>query len=178
MLGYRMSIQTTMFSIFLLILGLIYTSTAQDDFSCGPGKPCKIGCCSKYNVCGMGPTFCGAGNCTSECGAKSECDPGFGSEWAQQEKCPLNVCCSKFGFCKYSIPDCRRPAFREACPANLPILMRLGGTTEEFCGDKKVDAPSCGGTSSNERTIGYYEGWSHTRSCDSRHTRNQRLGHL
>ncbi|KAL8658049.1 MAG: hypothetical protein Q9226_001309 [Calogaya cf. arnoldii] len=47
------------------------------------------------------------------------------------------------------------------------ILMTLGGTTKEFCGDKQVKAPSCGGTSSNERTIGYYEGWSHTRSCDT-----------
>jgi len=51
--------------------------------------------------------------------ACSECDPGWGANWSAHEKCPLNVCCSKFGFC---------------------------GTTEEFCGNKKVNKPSCGGS--------------------------------
>lgn len=51
----------------------------------------------------------------------------------------MNVCCSKFGFC---------------------------GTDKDFCGDKRVQSPSCSGTSSNKRTIGYYEGWSTTRACD------------
>src|ERR1039457_6627204 len=56
----------------------------------------------------------------------------------QAEKCPLNVCCSKFGFC---------------------------GTTSDFCGTEKVTKPTCGGTSSNQRVMGYYEGWSTTRAC-------------
>ncbi|KAJ5295311.1 hypothetical protein N7508_010132 [Penicillium antarcticum] len=55
-----------------------------------------------------------------------ECDPGWGLQWSASEKCPLNVCCSKFGFC---------------------------GTTAAFCGDKKVTEPSCSGTSSNKRSI-------------------------
>ncbi|ODM15752.1 hypothetical protein SI65_08986 [Aspergillus cristatus] len=60
--------------------------------------------------------------------------------WSEADKCPLNVCCSEFGFC---------------------------GTTEEFCGNKTVTAPSCdGGSSSSKRTIGYYESWSLSRNCD------------
>ncbi|MCJ1270850.1 hypothetical protein MMC22_010747 [Lobaria immixta] len=58
--------------------------------------------------------------------------------WSTKQKCPLNVCCSKFGFC---------------------------GTTKDFCGTATVKKPSSGGSSSNQRTIGYYEGWSTTRAC-------------
>lgn len=56
-------------------------------------------------------------------------------------KCPLNVCCSKFGFC---------------------------GTTEEFCGKKKVKRPSCNSSSGKgfTRVVGYYEGWSQIRPCN------------
>ena len=87
----------------------------------------------------MGPTFCAPGNCTSECNAKSECDPGWGLEWSQATNCPLNVCCSKFGFC---------------------------GTSAEFCDGKTVPSPNCpGGKSADQRTIGYYEGWNLGRSC-------------
>ncbi|KAF7505727.1 hypothetical protein GJ744_000493 [Endocarpon pusillum] len=102
-----------------------------------PTKDCKIGCCSN-GVCGLGPDFCGS-SCISTCDYKSECDPGWGAQWSAAETCPLNVCCSKFGFC---------------------------GTTSEFCGTKKVTKPSCSGTSSNKRSIGYYEGWSTTKACD------------
>ncbi|RYP37882.1 hypothetical protein DL767_002754 [Monosporascus sp. MG133] len=91
-------------------------------------------------VCGLGPSYCAAENCTSSCGEKSECDPGWGPEWAAREKCPLNVCCSEFGFC---------------------------GTTEEFCGDAKVTKRSCpGGTSAGKKIIGYYEGWSTSKNCN------------
>ncbi|GAO19284.1 hypothetical protein UVI_02063400 [Ustilaginoidea virens] len=87
----------------------------------------------------MGPDYCSASNCISNCDSKSECNPGWGKEWSKRDKCPLNVCCSKFGFC---------------------------GTTEEFCGGKKVKPPTCsGGTSANKRVIGYFEGWAHTKNC-------------
>lgn len=77
----------------------------------------------------------------NSCDAKSECDPaGWGPQYVLSEGCPLNVCCSQFGFC---------------------------GTTTEFCGDVVVANPSCSGTSAQQRTIGYYEGWSVTRSCDA-----------
>ncbi|KAF1849934.1 glycoside hydrolase family 18 protein [Cucurbitaria berberidis CBS 394.84] len=88
----------------------------------------------------MGPDYCAPGKCVSECTAKSDCDAGWGAQWSAHEKCPLNVCCSKFGFC---------------------------GTTKDFCGDVKVKSPSCAkdGGSVNKRVIGYYEGWSSTRAC-------------
>lgn len=101
-------------------------------------------------VCGLGPDFCGiipksqislerhanyisGDGCYSSCDYKSECDPGWGMEWSNASTCPLNVCCSDFGFC---------------------------GTTADFCNGKTVTSPWCpGGTSANEKVIGYYEGW-------------------
>jgi chitinase len=61
-------------------------------------------------------------------------------QWSNASACPLNVCCSEFGFC---------------------------GTTADFCGDKIVSAPQCdpAGNSSHGRTIGYYEGWNWQRPC-------------
>ncbi|KAI4591932.1 hypothetical protein KJ359_012063 [Pestalotiopsis sp. 9143b] len=90
-------------------------------------------------VCGLGPDFCGDG-CTSTCDYKSECDPGWGIEWSNRADCPLNVCCSDFGFC---------------------------GTTSDFCKGVVVSSPECdiSAGSSNGRTIGYYEGWNSQRSC-------------
>lgn len=87
----------------------------------------------------MGPKFCGKG-CTSTCDQKSECNPGWGMEWSKVDKCPLNVCCSEYGFC---------------------------GTAPDFCGGAVVSSPECAvaGKSSNKRTIGYYEGWNYQRSC-------------
>lgn len=64
-----------------------------------PDKSCELGCCGGSGYCGFGPTFCGLGNCTSGCDRKSECDPGWGSQWSNATDCPLNVCCSQFGFC-------------------------------------------------------------------------------
>ena len=92
-------------------------------------------------VCGLGPKFCGNG-CVSNCDRKGECDPGWGPGWSTDDKCPLNVCCSEFGFC---------------------------GTTKDFCGGKTVPSPNCGGKSAEKRLIGYYEGWNvHQRPCGSK----------
>ncbi|KUJ13269.1 glycoside hydrolase [Mollisia scopiformis] len=115
--------------------------------TCAPGTPCVNGaCCSNARICGYSPKECGKKTCISNCDAKAECGqygvPG-------NNTCPINVCCSKFGFC---------------------------GTTDEFCldgcqkhygGCGSAQEPSCGGVTSG-RTIGYYEGWSSKRSCDSR----------
>ncbi|RDW81627.1 uncharacterized protein DSM5745_05184 [Aspergillus mulundensis] len=88
----------------------------------------------------MGPDYCGPENCVSSCNQKSECDPGdWGTEYANATTCPLNVCCSKYGFC---------------------------GTTEEFCGSKKVKRPSCKSNRSTQRVVGYYEGWAPGRVCN------------
>ncbi|KAH8811227.1 hypothetical protein F5884DRAFT_749620 [Xylogone sp. PMI_703] len=133
---------TTLFLSLGLFLRLTsaQASTPQDpDYTCAPDRPCAVGCCGQFGICGMGPEFCSPENCVNSCDAKSECDPaGWGPTYALSETCPLNVCCSKFGFC---------------------------GTTEEFCGDAIVPNPSCGGATV-KRNIGYYEGWSNTRVCD------------
>ncbi|KAH7124726.1 putative class V chitinase [Dactylonectria macrodidyma] len=78
--------------------------------------------------------------CINNCDRKSDCDPGgFGTSFAKKKSCPLNVCCSKHGFC---------------------------GTTKDFCGNKKVRRPSCTSTTSSfARVVGYYEGWSPSRPC-------------
>ncbi|KJZ70862.1 hypothetical protein HIM_09727 [Hirsutella minnesotensis 3608] len=115
------------------------------DYGCSKTKPCKIGCCGPldangHGFCGAGPKFCSPGACTSQCDWKSECDPGWGSQWSKSSKCPLNVCCSPFGFC---------------------------GTTQDFCQGKQVASPECAVSqrTSDKRTVGYYEGWNLQRSC-------------
>ncbi|RDW86123.1 uncharacterized protein DSM5745_02765 [Aspergillus mulundensis] len=126
--------------------GLQVLANADNDYTCSLSKPCTIGCCGPLNdltgkgVCGFGPDFCGEG-CTSSCDRKSECDAGWGMQWSNHSTCPLNVCCSKFGFC---------------------------GTTTDFCGDKTVVSPQCSGTSAHQRTIGYFEGWNmDQRKCNT-----------
>lgn len=57
--------------LFFAFLSVVLPVSAQYD--CDANTPCAIGCCSTYGVCGFGPTFCGAGNCTSTCDAIAEC---------------------------------------------------------------------------------------------------------
>ncbi|KAK7737549.1 hypothetical protein SLS63_002678 [Diaporthe eres] len=84
--------------------------------------------------------ICSAENCIGTCERKAECDGGnWGAEWVDKVKCPLNVCCSKSGYC---------------------------GTTKLFCGDKKVDRPASCEKGIN-RVVGYYEGWAYKRPCNS-----------
>jgi chitinase len=61
-------------------------------------------------------------------------------EWSAASTCPLNVCCSPFGFC---------------------------GTTADFCRGAQVPKPECAlsAATSDKRTIGYYEGWNWQRPC-------------
>ncbi|ESK89422.1 class v [Moniliophthora roreri MCA 2997] len=143
------SLPFTLLAVLNLSLQVFAADPPADPFSCSPTQPCKIGCCGKNNVCGLGPDYCSAENCVSSCDQKSDCDPGWGPQWSAHEKCPLNVCCSKFGFC---------------------------GTTEEFCGSNTVKRPSCSGNSATNRVVGYYEGWSTTRACDGMFPENIPLG--
>lgn len=144
--GRRPGGYTSVFYVLFFLVAFVrpvwLQSTPQDpDYTCSADKPCAVGCCDKFGICGMGPDFCSPENCVNSCDAKSECDPAnWGPQYALSEGCPLNVCCSKFGFC---------------------------GTTEEFCGDEVVANPSCSGNSAEKRTIGYYESWAATRSCDA-----------
>ncbi|KAF7339152.1 hypothetical protein MVEN_01992300 [Mycena venus] len=115
--------------------------------SCTPDIPCSNGACCNggSGFCGFGDEFCGKDVCTSNCDAKAECGKDAPP---QNVTCPLNVCCSKFGFC---------------------------GTKEDFCGDgcqsgcDAVPIPSCGSNqqSALNRRIGYYEAWAAGRGCMS-----------
>lgn len=65
--------------------------------TCAPGVPCTNGaCCSKTGVCSYAPSSCGADVCISNCDAKAPC-----GQYANPDNatCPLNVCCSQYGFC-------------------------------------------------------------------------------
>ncbi|KAK3679998.1 hypothetical protein LTR78_000375 [Recurvomyces mirabilis] len=116
----------------------------RDDYSCGPGNPCRNGaCCGEGGYCGYGSTYCGNG-CSSNCDATAEC--GKDAKESGQ-KCPLNTCCSQYGFC---------------------------GTTSDFCGTKcqsncvEHPTPPSGGSSTGilqNKVIGYYESWANTLAC-------------
>ncbi|KAL4966223.1 uncharacterized protein BDV14DRAFT_199024 [Aspergillus stella-maris] len=84
-------------------------------------------------------TNCAEDVCIAGCDSRAECDPGDYGDFAESSKCPLNVCCSKFGFC---------------------------GTTKDFCGNKKVERPVCSKKNGMKRVVGYYEGWSMNRLCN------------
>lgn len=67
----------------------------RDDYTCGPGRPCRNGaCCGESGFCGYGNTYCGPG-CTSNCDAHAECGK---DALIPDTKCPLNTCCSQYGF--------------------------------------------------------------------------------
>ncbi|KAI1373922.1 glycoside hydrolase superfamily [Hypoxylon crocopeplum] len=139
----EIEIQSSQLTAFALGAG-IQAADEEPDYTCDASNLCKLGCCGSVDpttgkgVCGMGPDFCGEG-CISTCNEKSECDPGWGMQWSNASTCPLNVCCSAFGFC---------------------------GTTQDFCAGKTVASPQCsGGTSADQKLIGYYEGWNLARPC-------------
>jgi chitinase len=61
--------------------------------------PCIDGsCCSKDNICGFGPDYCGAG-CLSQCTSTAMC--GEHSEDGEIP-CGMKLCCSAMGWCGVS----------------------------------------------------------------------------
>ncbi|KAJ1326789.1 chitinase [Microdochium nivale] len=126
-----------------------------DDYTCGPDRPCnnKACCPKKTGQCNYGEEACGTSGispnevCWSNCDAKAECGK---NARVPGQKCPLNVCCGKWGFC---------------------------GMTKDFC--EKEDKGATGGCQSNcdqpgpknkagdqlNRVIGYYEAWRHNSAC-------------
>lgn len=106
-------------------------------------------CCSKVTgYCNYGPEACGTNGqspndvCWSNCDAKAACGryadpPG--------KTCPLNVCCSEWGFCGID-------------------------SGQEFCSSKcqsNCAQPGSGGSGGNvqNRIIGYYEAWNVESKC-------------
>ncbi|KAK2850539.1 hypothetical protein FQN49_005565, partial [Arthroderma sp. PD_2] len=128
-------------------------SQVVDDYSCGPGRPCSNGaCCSKKTgYCNYGPKACGTNNispndvCWSNCDAKAECGryadpPG--------KKCPLNVCCSQYGFCGFTKDFCKKTKDKEtSCQSNC---------------DQPRPGKKAGG---QDIVVGYYEAWRHDSTC-------------
>lgn len=88
--------------------------------------------------------------------AKAQCGPYAAVD---RQKCPLNVCCSEFGYCGSTKEFCQWK--NKDDPLYPTCDTKYGG-----CGD--VKRPICGGGSSvSKRTIGYYESWanSDSRKC-------------
>ncbi|KAI0806563.1 carbohydrate-binding module family 18 [Xylaria sp. FL0064] len=107
------------------------------DYQCAPGQPSTNDACC--NVCGLDPEHCDKSVCISNCDAKAEC----GSNAAVPgSTCPLNVCCSHWGYC---------------------------GTTSEFCDttgpnpcQSNCVQPPATSLSTGKVTnlvIGYFEAW-------------------
>ncbi|GME43871.1 Glycosyl hydrolases family 18 [Neofusicoccum parvum] len=129
-------------------------SADADDYSCSETKPCKNGaCCPKATgYCNYGPDACGTNGespndvCWSNCDAHAEC--GRYAETPGTE-CPLNVCCSEFGFCGMTDDFCAK-----------------SDDTDKGC-QSNCDQPKSGKSSGDvqKRIIGYYESWAHDRSC-------------
>ena len=65
------------------------------------------------SVVRLGDQFCGAG-CISNCDAVAECGPNAAPG---NEECPLNVCCSKFGFVSPKNLVCISPAYLAVIPS-------------------------------------------------------------
>lgn len=120
-----------------------------DPYKCTKDIPCHTkACCGSFGAdgvgtCGFGPTFCGS-DCASQCDAKPEC-----GQYAVPagKTCPLNVCCSKFGFCGTTSLFCDTS---EGCQSN--------------CGTPAVP-PGKSAKPVTHRVIGYYEAWSARREC-------------
>ena len=99
------------------------TLLPRDTYQCSASKPCSNGaCCGKSGYCGYGPTYCGSG-CVSDCNAVAEC--GQYAKTANTQ-CPLNTCCSQFGFVSTLILDSTRVKTNTE-PTQC-------GTTTDFCG--------------------------------------------
>lgn len=84
--------------------------------------------------------------CWSNCDAHAEC--GRNSDPPNKE-CPLNVCCSQFGFCGMADDFCKVTYNEEtSCQSNC-------------------DQPNSGASGGNvqKRIIGYYEAWNYQKKC-------------
>ena len=81
----------------------LFARDTVQDYSCSETKPCSNGaCCAKTGYCNYGPEACGTDGkspndkCWSNCDAHAPCGK---NSLSGDLKCPLNVCCSQFGFC-------------------------------------------------------------------------------
>jgi chitinase len=93
--------------------------------------------------------------CWSNCDAVAEC-----GRYALPEgkKCPLNVCCSKYGFCGMTDDFCAAGTGNDADSLE----------DREGC-QSNCNQPGSGASGGDvqSRVIGYYEAWAHDRDCQS-----------
>ncbi|KAK3390167.1 glycosyl hydrolases family 18 protein-like protein [Podospora didyma] len=148
---------------------LMARAVPVEDYTCGPNKPCSNGaCCPKEGGnCMYGPTACGTTGtspndiCWSNCNAKAECGrfadpPG--------KTCPLNVCCSQWGFCGSTADFCK---------------MDPGGDPEKSCQSNCAQpGPTQKDGNVQKRVIGYYEAWNHASACAGMGFKNIPVGGL
>ncbi|KAL4954842.1 hypothetical protein BDW69DRAFT_193734 [Aspergillus filifer] len=135
--------------LFFITFSLFLNLSAAQFYVCNSTSPCVNGACCGVNegeasgLCGYDPVNSCGSTCVSNCNATAEC-----GKWAATpgQTCPLNVCCSEYGFC---------------------------GTTSEFCDSNcqsncyQPTEPSCKSNDVLKRVIGYFESWSNERTCDS-----------
>ncbi|KAJ5918124.1 hypothetical protein N7454_010499 [Penicillium verhagenii] len=137
----------------LIILGLCSQSRAQTTYYCDSDTSCSNGACcgvtDGQGICGYGSDFCGD-TCVSNCNATAACGRDAATAGTT---CPLNVCCSEWGFCGTSTEFCEINSSNASlgCQSNC----------------KAPTTPSCSSNDVYKRVIGYYEGWSSDRVCDS-----------
>ncbi|KAJ3010764.1 hypothetical protein HKX48_007207 [Thoreauomyces humboldtii] len=116
---------------------------------CGPysgGKKCEEGCCSSFGYCGIDQSFCATpaqgGGCVDQCmwpyiDPQAEC----GKTSVGNKACPLNTCCSEWGYCSSDASFCE---LSQGCQGNCGMPSSL---------------PSCSPNPSSFIRIGYYGGW-------------------
>jgi len=114
----------------LAVLLFVTLSSAQQ--GCSSTSPCTVGCCSKFGFCGFGPESVALATAPPPVIARQNagvgCPPslllslsppgasevmGFGTNQsgteyapAGKQTCPLNVCCSQWGFCGTTADFC------------------------------------------------------------------------
>ncbi|KAJ4261803.1 hypothetical protein NW757_000075 [Fusarium falciforme] len=114
----------------------------QSQRQCDRATPCPDGsCCSNKGRYGYGDDICGPKVCVSNCEATALCGK---DSLGGKVKCPLNVCCSAYGYCGVENDFC------EGAGKDAPCQKGFGSCN-------KIDPPSCGGRSAFARSIGYYQ---------------------
>ena len=102
---------------------LVARTITVDDYSCSETKPCSNGaCCAKTGYCNYGPEACGTDGkspndkCWSNCDAHAPCG---NNSISGDVKCPLNVCCSQFGFCGATADFCGQGTWWTLVPGGV-----------------------------------------------------------
>lgn len=152
---------------------LAHSLHRREDYTCAPGRKCTNGaCCGASGNCGygqfvtilsmlqltdsQGPTYCGTG-CTFNCNATAEC-----GQYAAKpgQKCPLNTCCSQYGFCRTASDYCNN-----TCQSNCVLHPKPPASGGQVLDKGEWLYTNFGGLKADQSVVGYYESWSARSSC-------------